>query len=125
MKNSIVLVLFVIILCGCNNETIDKSIVISNMVLASSNKTVKNGETISLTTNIEGKMNGKPILFSIKYLCDDKEIGFSNDSTNNYRYDYHVENLSVGSHTLSSIAEYKEEGAVSKTSTSIPIIVME
>ncbi len=125
MKKSIVLLLFVITLCGCNKETIDNSIVISNMVLVPSNKTVKNGETISLTTNITGIMNGKPILFSVKYCCDNKEIGSSNDSTNNYRYDYYVENLSVGSHTISSIAEYKEEGTTSTSSTSVPIMVTE
>ena len=71
-----------------------------------SKNTVKNGETISLTTDVSGTIGGKTVLFTVTYFCDDSEIDMSTDSTSNYRIDYLVKNMSLGQHSLKSHAVY-------------------
>ena len=119
--------MFVFVLLGCSkdDDTSVSSISISQSVLVTSKNTVKNGETICLTANIKGNANGKPILFSVTYYCDQNEIGYSNDSTSNYRYDYVADNLSIGTHTLSFKADYRDGDTYSSSSASYPIIVTE
>lgn len=116
--------MFVFVFFGCS-ESEEHSISISQSVLLTSKNTVKNGETISLTTDIKGNANGKPILFFVIYYCDLNEIGYSNDSTSNYRYDYVPENLSIGTHTLSFKADYRDGDINTSTSASYPITVTE
>ena len=124
MKKILVFLLFVFVLFGCSKDS-DISISISHSVLLTSKNTVKNGETISLTADIKGEVNGKPILFSVTYFCDQNEIGHSDDSSSNYRYDYNVQNLSVGTHTLSYKAEYKDGDTYSYSTASSPLVVTE
>lgn len=124
MKKILSCLLFVFVFFGCSDNE-EYSISISQSVLQTSKNTVKNGETISLTADIKGNANGKPILFSVTYYCDQNEIGYSNDSTSNYRYDYVIENLSIGTHTLSYKADYRNGDAYSSTSASYPITVTE
>ena len=90
-----------------------------------SNSKVKNGDTIDLTTNVKAVINGKSVLFTVIYYCDDKEIGSSNDSSNNYLFKYVVKDLSVGSHKLTSKASYQEGRASSSTTASYTINVIE
>lgn len=116
--------MFVFVLFGCSEDK-ETSIYISQSVLLTSKNTVKNGETISLTADIKGEYNGKPILFSVTYFCDKNEIGHSVDSTSKYRYDYVVENLSEGTHTLSYKAEFNDGEAYSSSTASSSIIVTE
>ena len=75
--------------------------------------------------NIKAVINDKPVLFTAVYLCDDKEIGSSRDSINNYRYDYVVKDLSIGSHKLTSKASYEEDGASSTITATTSINVIE
>lgn len=116
--------MFVFVFFGCS-ESEDYLISISQSVLLTSKNTVKNGETISLTADIKGEANGNPILFSVTYFCDQNEIGHSNDSTSNYRYDYDVDNLPVGTHVLSYKAEYRDGNAFSSATAYSSIIVTE
>ena len=67
---------------------------------------VRNGETISLTTDVSGTIDGKDITFTVTYYFDGIEIGTSTDSENKYKIDYIVKNLSLGSHSLESHATY-------------------
>ena len=124
MKKSLVFLMFLFVLFGCTKDY-DISISISQSVLLTSKNVVKNGETISLTADIKGEANGKPISFSVTYFCDENVIGHSDDSYSNYRYDYNVQNLSVGSHTLSCKAEYKDGDTYSYSTASTPLVVTE
>lgn len=125
MKKVLMLsLLFVFVLFGCSTDE-DISISISQSALLTSKNTVKNGETISLTADIKGEANGKPMSFFVTYFCDQIEIGHSDDSSSNYRYDYTVQYLSVGTHTLSYKAEYKDGDSYSSSSASYPLIVTE
>ena len=116
--------MFVFVFFGCS-ESDEYSISISQSVLLTNKNAIKNGDTISLTADIKGNVNGKPILFSVTYYCDQNEIGYSNDSTSNYRFDYVAENLSIGTHTLSFKADYRDGDTYSSTSASYPINVTE
>ncbi len=92
----------------CETEEFNLSVQSSlNSTISSSSYFVKNGETIELTTNVKGEINGKPVLFTVDYFCDDNKIGTSKDSTNNYLVKYVVEGLSVGTHKLTSKSSYK------------------
>lgn len=89
-------------------EKVDLSVQSSfSSTISSSSYFVKNGETIELTTNVKGEINGKPVLFTVDYFCDDNKIGTSKDSTNNYLVKYVVEGLSVGTHKLTSKSLYE------------------
>ena len=116
------------LICSCEKTTeVDMSteVYVSTSTMTVSNKNVKNGETINLTTNVKAVINGKPILFTAVYYCDDKEIGSSKDSTNNYLFEYVVKDLTVGTHTLTSKASYQEGGASSSTTATTNINVIE
>lgn len=117
--------MFVFVLFGCSKDSISESVSISQSVLLTSTNSVKNGETVSLTADIKGERNGNPIVFSVTYFCDQNEIGRSDDSSSKYRYDYTVQNLSVGTHTLSYKAEYKDGDTYSYSMASLPITVTE
>ena len=116
--------MFAFVLFGCSKDN-DISISISQSVLLASKKIVKNGETISLTADIKGEANGNPISFSVTYFCDQNEIGHSNDSSSNYCYEYKVQNLSVGTHTLSYKADFKYEDTYSSSTAAVPLVVTE
>ena len=95
------------LMCSCEKTTeIDMSteVTVSTSTMSVSNNKVKNGDTIDLMTNVKAVINGKSVLFTVVYYCDDNEIGSSRDSTNNYLYKYVVKDLSVGSHKLTSKA---------------------
>lgn len=124
MKKLLFCLIFVFAFFGCS-ESDEYSISISQSVLLTNKNSIKNGETISLTADIKGNANGKPILFSVTYYCDKNEIGYSNDSTSNYRFDFVAENLSIGTHTLSFKADYRDGDTYSSTSASYPINVTE
>ena len=116
------------LMCSCEKTTeIDMSteVTVSTSTMSVSNNKVKNGDTIDLTTNVKAVINGKSVLFTVVYYCDDNEIGSSRDSTNNYLYKYVVKDLSVGSHKLTSKASYQEGGASSSTTASYSINVIE
>ena len=116
------------LMCSCENTTeIDMSteVTVSTSTMSVSNNKVKNGDTIDLTTNVKAVINGKSVLFTVVYYCDDNEIGSSRDSTNNYLYKYVVKDLSVGSHKLTSKASYQEGGASSSTTATYSINVIE
>ena len=115
-------------MCSCEKTTeIDMSteITMSTSTMTVSNNNVKNGDTIDLTTNVKAVINGKSVLFTVVYYCDDNEIGSSRDSTNNYLFKYVVKDLSIGSHKLTSKASYQEGGASSSTTASYNINVIE
>lgn len=104
----------------------DMSTIITKPVLIPSKTTVKNGDIISLSTDIKGKISGKSLLFYVTYYCDQSVIGTSKDSATSYRYDYLIESLPIGSHKLSSISEYSGVGGVISTaSASVAIEVVE
>lgn len=63
---------------------------------------VKNGDTIILTTDVSGTIDGEAVTFTVSYLCDDNEIGTSTDSSNKYQVAYLVKDLSIGEHILKS-----------------------
>lgn len=116
------------LMCSCEKTTeIDMSteVTMSTSTMTVSNNNVKNGDTIDLTTNVKAVINGKSVLFTVVYYCDDNEIGSSRDSTNNYLFKYVVKDLSVGSHKLTSKASYQEGGASSSTTASYSINVIE
>ena len=116
------------LMCSCEKTTeIDMSteVTVSTSTMSVSNNKVKNGDTIDLTTNVKAVINGKSVLFTVVYYCDDNEIGSSRDSTNNYLYKYVVKDLSVGSHKLTSKASYQEGGASSSTTATYSINVIE
>ena len=116
------------LMCSCEKTTeIDMSteITMSTSTMTVSNNNVKNGDTIDLTTNVKAVINGKSVLFTVVYYCDDNEIGSSKDSTNNYLFKYVVKDLSIGSHKLTSKASYQEGGASSSTTASYNINVIE
>ncbi len=116
------------LMCSCEKTTeIDMSteVTVSTSTMSVSNNKVKNGDTIDLTTNVKAVINGKSVLFTVVYYCDDNEIGSSRDSTNNYLYKYVVKDLSIGSHKLTSKASYQEGGASSSTTASYSINVIE
>lgn len=116
------------LMCSCEKTTeIDMSteVTVSTSTMSVSNNKVKNGDTIDLTTNVKAVINGKSVLFTVVYYCDDNEIGSSRDSTNNYLFKYVVKDLSVGSHKLTSKASYQEGGASSSTTASYSINVIE
>lgn len=116
------------LMCSCEKTTeIDMSteITMSTSTMTVSNNNVKNGDTIDLTTNVKAVINGKSVLFTVVYYCDDNEIGSSRDSTNNYLFKYVVKDLSIGSHKLTSKASYQEGGASSSTTASYNINVIE
>ena len=116
------------LMCSCDKTTeIDMSteVTMSTSTMTVSNNNVKNGDTIELTTNVKAVINGKSVLFSVVYYCDDNEIGSSRDSTNNYLFKYVVKDLSIGSHKLTSKASYQEGGASSSTTASYSINVIE
>ena len=116
------------LMCSCEKTTeIDMSteVTVSTFTMSVSNNKVKNGDTIDLTTNVKAVINGKSVLFTVVYYCDDNEIGSSRDSTNNYLYKYVVKDLSVGSHKLTSKASYQEGGASSSTTATYSINVIE
>lgn len=117
--------MFVFFLFGCSKDSISESVSISQSVLLTSKNSVKNGEIVSLTADIKGERNGNPIVFSVTYFCDQSEIGRSDDSSSKYRYDYTVQNLSVGTHTLSYKAEYKDGDTYSYSTASLPLTVTE
>lgn len=115
------------LMCSCEKTTeidVSTEVTMSTTMYVSSNK-VKNGETIDLTTNIKAVINGKSVLFTVIYYCDDKEIGSSSDGSNNYLFKYVVKDLSVGPHKLTSKASYQEGGASSSTTASYTINVIE
>ena len=121
--------MFFLLFCCCNDITVegeDNSVWVSTRSFSTDKDIVKNGDTISLTTDVKGTHNDVPILFSVKYYCDQNEIGFSNDSASKYHIDYQVKDLSIGKHILKSEAEYisENEGAhgLSKQSKSITVI---
>lgn len=106
--------LFIAVLCAglvscCEkDEEVNLSVQSSfSSTISSSSYFVKNGETIDLTTNVKGEVNGKPVLFIVDYFCDDNIIGTSKDSTNNYLVKYLVDGLAVGTHKLTSKSSYK------------------
>ena len=116
------------LMCSCEKTTdIDMSSKVSMSIstMSVSNNKVKNGDAIDLTTNVKAVVNGKSILFTVVYYCDDNEIGSSRDSTNNYLFRYVIKDLSVGSHKLTSKASYQEGGASSSTTASYSINVIE
>lgn len=116
------------LMCSCEKTTeIDMSteVTVSTSTMSVSNNKVKNGDTIDLTTNVKAVINGKSVLFTVVYYCDDNEIGSSRDSTNNYLYKYVVKDLSVCSHKLTSKASYQEGGASSSTTATYSINVIE
>lgn len=116
------------LMCSCEKTTeIDMSteVTMSTSTMTVSNNNVKNGDTIDLTTNVKAVINGKSVLFTVVYYCDDNEIGSSRDSTNNYLFKYVVKDLSIGSHKLTSKASYQEGGASSSTTASYSINVIE
>ncbi len=116
------------LMCSCEKTTeIDMSteVTMSTSTMTVSNNNVKNGDTIDLTTNVKAVINGKSVLFTVVYYCDDNEIGSSRDSTNNYLFKYVVKDLSIGSHKLTSKASYQEGGASSSTTASYNINVIE
>lgn len=116
------------LMCSCEKTTeIDMSteVTVSTSTMSVSNNKVKNGDTIDLTTNVKAVINGKSVLFTVIYYCDDNEIGSSRDSTNNYLYQYVVKDLSVGSHKLTSKASYQEGGTSSSTTATYSINVIE
>lgn len=116
------------LMCSCEKTTeIDMSteVTVSTSTMSVSNNKVKNGDTIDLMTNVKAVINGKSVLFTVVYYCDDNEIGSSRDSTNNYLYKYVVKDLSVGSHKLTSKASYQEGGASSSTTATYSINVIE
>ena len=116
------------LMCSCEKTTeIDMSteVTMSTSTMTVSNNNVKNGDTIDLRTNIKAVINGKSVLFTVVYYCDDNEIGNSRDSTNNYLFKYVVKDLSIGSHKLTSKASYQEGGASSSTTASYNINVIE
>ncbi len=95
--------------CKDNPEIISepdssRTIQIRGTGMHASKNTVKNGETISLTTDVTGTIGGKAVLFTVTYFCDDSEIGMSTDSTSNYRIDYLIKDMSLGQHSLKSHA---------------------
>lgn len=107
-------IVFIAVLCtgliSCceKDEEVNLSVQSSfSSTISSSSYFVKNGETIELTTNVKGEINGKPVLFTVDYFCDDNKIGTSKDSTNNYLVKYLVEGLSIGTHKLTSKSSYK------------------
>lgn len=107
-------ILFIAVLCtglvACceKEEEVNLSVQSSfSSTISSSSYFVKNGETIELTTNVKGEINGKSVLFTVDYFCDDNKIGTSKDSTNNYLVKYVVEGLSVGTHKLTSKSLYE------------------
>ena len=115
------------LMCSCEKTTeIDMSteVIVSTSTMTVSNNNVKNGDTIDLTTNVKAVINGKSVLFTVVYYCDDNEIGSSRDSTNNYLFKYVVKDLSVGSHKLTSKASY-QGGALSSITASYSINVIE
>ena len=117
-----------VLMCSCEKTTeIDMSteVTVSTSTMSVSNNKVKNGDTIDLMTNVKAVINGKSVLFTVVYYCDDNEIGSSRDSTNNYLYKYVVKDLSVGSHKLTSKASYQEGGASSSTTATYSINVIE
>lgn len=124
MKKVLLFITFVFVLFGCSKDE-NISVSVSQSVLVTSKNSVKNGEIISLTADIKGEANGKPIVFSVTYFCDQNEIGHSDDSTSKYRYDYTIQNLSVGTHTLSYKAEYRDGDTYSYSTASSPLIVTE
>lgn len=124
MKKVLLFITFVFVLFGCSKDE-NVSVSVSQSVLVTSKNSVKNGEIISLTADIKGEANGKPIVFSVTYFCDQNEIGHSDDSTSKYRYDYTIQNLSVGTHTLSYKAEYRDGDTYSYSTASSPLIVTE
>lgn len=116
------------LMCSCEKTTeieTSTAIVVSTSTMSVSNNNVKNGDTINLTTNVKAIINGKPVLFTVVYYCDNHEIGSSIDSTNNYLFKYVVKDLSVGSHRLTSTASYQEGGSSSTTTASYSINVIE
>ena len=116
------------LMCSCEKTTeIDMSteVTMSTSTMTVSNNNVKNGDTIDLTTNVKAVINGKSVLFTVVYYCDDNEIGSSKDSTNNYLFKYVVKDLSIGSHKLTSKASYQEGGASSSTTASYTINIIE
>ena len=124
MKKVLLFLMSLFVLFGCSKEeTI--SVSVSQSILLTSKNSVKNGETISLTADIKGEQNGNPITFSVTYFCDQNEIGHSDDSASKYRYDYTIQNLSVGTHTLSYKAEYRDGDTYSYSTASSSLIVTE
>lgn len=116
------------LMCSCEkNIKIDMSTEVTMLAstMSVSNNQVKNGDTIDLTTNVKAAVNGKSVLFTVVYYCDDNEIGSSRDSTNNYLFKYVVKDLSVGSHKLASKASFQEGEASSSTNATITINVIE
>lgn len=116
------------LMCSCEKTTeIETSteVIVSSSTMSVSNNKVKNGDTIDLKTNVKAFINGKSLLFTVVYYCDDNEIGSSRDSTNNYLFKYVVKDLSVGSHKLTSKASCQEGGALSSTTASYSITVIE
>jgi len=116
------------LMCSCEKTTeigMSTEVTVSTFTMSVSNNKVKNGDTIDLTTNVKAVINGKSVLFTVVYYCDDNEIGSSRDSTNNYLFKYVVKDLSVGSHKLTSKASYQEGGASSSTTASYSINVIE
>lgn len=116
------------LMCSCEKTTeIDMSteVTMSTSTMKVSNNNVKNGDIIDLTTNVKAVINGKSVLFTVVYYCDDNEIGSSRDSTKNYLFKYVVKDLSVGTHKLTSKASYQEGGASSSTTASYSINVIE
>ena len=114
MKKVLLFITFVFVLFGCSKDE-NISVSVSQSVLVTSKNSVKNGEIISLTADIKGEANGKPIVFSVTYFCDQNEIGHSDDSTSKSRYDYTIQNK----------AEYRDGDTYSYSTASSPLIVTE
>ena len=88
--------------------------------------TCKKGETINLTTKIEGTVNGQYVTFNVVYYFDDIEIGTSSESKNNYPLRYLVkDDISVGKHIIKSVASYNEENISLKRENTLNINVTE
>lgn len=125
MKKSIGALLFIFLLCSCGGNTVDIDTSITGPVLHVDKKSVKNGETIRLTTDISGTKNGEPIQFTVTYYWNNKEIGSSNDNTTKYHIDYKIDNQSVGYHELSCKSEYKSSNTTSLGTAIINIEVVQ
>ena len=104
----VVIALFSSTLCtffsSCREVDLSTS---QSLTITIGTQTVKNGETVNLTANLQGTYKGKSIIYNVVYYCDDMEIGTSTDATNNYLFTYVVKDLSLGYHTLSYKASYE------------------
>lgn len=107
---------FVSICSSCSQEI---NIVVDNPTLEVSSKEVRNGEELTLNLIPGEKTN---VNFNVTFYFNDEEIGTVSDLP--YRITYKIKDKTLGIHSLSYKASYKNKSGGSTSSASITGFVL-